>query len=174
MFTYIVSHDSRFCLLLEGAWIARHVERTARLLGTLDDVAVPTVLEHGDLAPPNLLRLRNGGLGVVDWEVADPAGLPLGDLLFFAAFVVDQGRTSHVPPGPAGLPPALGALIERQAAHLGIDAALIPALRLTMWARWADRQLARFIDPTIPLEDRLAARHVQSWAASLAEMAIAG
>lgn len=159
---------------LEGAWIARHAEHTARLLGALDDVAVPTVLEHGDLAPPNLLRLRDGGLGVVDWEVADPAGLPLGDLLFFAAFLVDHRAAGHAPSGPAALPPALGALIGRQAAHLGVDPALIPALRLAMWARWADRQLARFIDPTIPLEDRLAARHVRSWAASVAEMAIAG
>jgi hypothetical protein len=58
-------------------------------------------------------------------------------------------------------------VVERQAAYLGIDAGLIPALRLAMWARWADRQLARFIDRASPLEDRLPARHLRSWTAAV-------
>lgn len=162
--------------LLDGAWIAQQAEHTARILGALDDTSVPTVLEHGDLAPPNLLRLRDGRLGVVDWEVADPAGLPLGDLLFFATFVLDQERADDTGSSASGPLPAVratvSALAERQAAHLGIDPALIPALRLAMWARWADRQLARFIDPALSLEDRLPARHVRSWTATVTEMAI--
>ncbi len=150
--------------------IAGLAERTSRVLGALDDVAVPTVLEHGDFAPPNLLRLRDRRLGVVDWEVADPDGLPLGDLLFFAAFAAEEAGGHGAASGSTRLPPAVLAAIERQAAHLGIDPNLIPALRVAMWARWADRQLARFIDRAIPLEDRLPARHVRSWSVATTDL----
>jgi aminoglycoside phosphotransferase (APT) family kinase protein len=154
--------------------IGQLAQRTGTILGALDEVAVPVVLEHGDLAPPNLLRLRAGGLGVVDWEVADLDGLPLGDLLFFAAFVRGDPSGLGAAPALASLPPASRSPIERQAEQLGIDIALIPPLRLAMWTRWADRQLGRFVDRTLPLEDRLPARHVQSWAAAVADMAAPG
>ena len=149
--------------------VGQLAERTATILGGLEQVTVPTVLEHGDLAPPNLLRLRDGRLGVVDWEVADLEGLPLGDLLFFAAFVGAEPAADDASSGGTTLPPAVRSVIEGQATHLGIDPGLIPALRLAMWARWADRQVARFVDPAIPLEDRLPVRHVRSWTAVVAE-----
>ena len=155
-----------------GVAVAQLAERTARILRSHDDVAVPAVLEHGDLAPPNLLRLRDGRLGVVDWEVSDPRGLPLGDLLFFAAFAAGEPPNHGAVSGSTALPPALGSAIERQAIYLGIDPGLIPALRLAMWARWVDRQLSRFIDPGVALEDRLPARRVWSWAAAAAEAEI--
>jgi aminoglycoside phosphotransferase (APT) family kinase protein len=154
----------------DATGIAALAERTERILGVFDHVAVPAVLEHGDLAPPNLLRLRDGRLGVVDWEVADLEGLPLGDLLFFADFVAGHVSEGNTRLGPTGLPPALAASIERQAAYLDIDLTLLPALRLAMWARWADRQLARFVDRAMPLEDRLPARHVESWAETVATL----
>jgi aminoglycoside phosphotransferase len=150
--------------------LARLVTRTAAILKTVGDGELPVVIEHGDLAPPNLLRLRGGGLGAVDWEVADLHGLPLGDLLFFAAFVTSavddsavDGRTS-----PATAPAE--SAVARQAAFLDIDAALVPAIALAMWARWADRQLTRFTDASTPLGERLPARHVRSWAAAAARL----
>lgn len=150
--------------------ITRLVTRTAAILDALGDAELPVVLEHGDLAPPNLLRLRGGGLGVVDWEVADPGGLPLGDLLFFGAFVTSvlaaggvDGRTSLMSS------PADRAVV-RQAGALGIPEALIPALTLAMWARWADRQLTRFTDPSTPLGERLPVRHVRSWESAAARL----
>ena len=152
---------------LEVAPIARLTELTARILGRLDHVAIPAVVEHGDLAPPNLLRLRDGQLGVVDWEVADLQGLPLGDLLFFAAFLVSEPSDKNA----VADPPAVRAALERQATHLDIDPGLIPALQLVMWARWADRQSGRFVDRGIPLEDRLPARHLRSWSAAMADLA---
>lgn len=143
--------------------VARLVERTATILEPLGDALVPIVLEHGDLAPPNLLRLWDGGLGVVDWEVADVDGLPLGDLLFFAAFIAGD-PVAPMPPG--------GGPIDRQAAHFGIELSLIPALAVAMWARWADRQLARFIDASTPFAERLPERHVRSWEAALARLEV--
>jgi aminoglycoside phosphotransferase (APT) family kinase protein len=150
--------------------VAGLADRTAQILGAFGDVAVPAVLEHGDLAPPNLLRLRDGRLGVVDWEVADHEGLPLGDLLFFGDFVAGHVPERDTRPGPTRLPPAVGDAVERQAVYLDIDLTLLPALRLAMWARWADRQLARFVDRTIPLEERLPARHVRSWATAVVDL----
>ncbi len=146
------------------------VTRTAAVLVAFGDVALPPVLEHGDLAPPNLLRLADGGLGAVDWEVADIDGLPLGDLLFFAAFTASSlaaGADDAVQ--AASLTPAEPA-VARQAAFLGIDATLVPALTLAMWARWADRQLGRFTDASTPPGERLPARHVRSWDAAVARL----
>jgi hypothetical protein len=157
--------------------IAGLVQRTAQILGAVPDVAVRAVLEHGDLAPPNLLRLRDGRLGVVDWEVADPEGLPLGDLLFFAAFVAFAASVGRRAADPAATPvPDSAALriIERQAAHLDIAPGLIPVLTLAMWARWADRQSARFTDSTTTVDERLPARHLHSWAAAIDGLEAAG
>jgi Phosphotransferase enzyme family len=138
---------------------------------------VPIVLEHGDLAPPNLLRLRDGQLGVVDWEVADLDGLALGDLLFFAAFVgsataADAGDRSAAGPARPTIPGVARPAVERQAAVLGLDPGLIAVLDVVMWARWADRQLARFADPddATPIGERLPRRHIRSWSAAVAHL----
>ena len=150
--------------------LARLVTRTAAILEARGDVALPVVLEHGDLAPPNLLRLRGGGLGAVDWEVADPEGLPLGDLLFFAAFVTSVLADGAVDGGMSPATAPAQSAVARQAAALDIDPAIVPALDLAMWTRWADRQLTRFTDASTPLGERLPARHVRSWDAAAARL----
>lgn len=157
--------------------IAALARQTAQILGAVPDAAVPAVLEHGDLAPPNLLRLRDGRLGVVDWEVADPAGLPLGDLLFFAAFVasaMSAGRRTADPDGTPVPDSAALRIIERQAVHLEIAPALVPVLTLAMWARWADRQSERFMDSATTADERFPARHLRSWAAAIDRLEAAG
>jgi aminoglycoside phosphotransferase (APT) family kinase protein len=75
-----------FALELGGDVIEGLVQRTLRITQDLRGAGLPTVLEHGDLGAPNLLMDRKGGVGVVDWELADPHGLPLQDLVFFLAF----------------------------------------------------------------------------------------
>ena len=47
------------------------------------DVAVPTILVHGDFAPWNIRKTSESGYALVDWEWANFAGLPLQDLLHF-------------------------------------------------------------------------------------------
>jgi hypothetical protein len=55
-----------------------------RALSFLDlDVAVPTLLVHGDFAPWNMRNNPEVGYVLVDWEWADFAGLPAHDLLHF-------------------------------------------------------------------------------------------
>ena len=75
----------------------RLLDRTRDLLSPLQGMRLPLVLEHGDLSSPNVMLLRDGGTGVVDWELADPHGLPTYDLFFFltyAAFAVRKARTN--------------------------------------------------------------------------------
>jgi aminoglycoside phosphotransferase len=74
---------------------ARLLERTETLLAPLREAKVPLVFEHGDLGYPNLVWLGDGRIGVLDWELAEPQGLPALDLFFFltqAAFA--QGARS--------------------------------------------------------------------------------
>ena len=55
-----------------------------RCLSCLDvDVAVPTMLVHGDFVPWNLRNTSQFGYVLVDWEWANFAGLPVHDLLHF-------------------------------------------------------------------------------------------
>jgi hypothetical protein len=48
---------------------------------------MPLVMEHGDFSSPNILQDENGRVGVVDWELAEPKGLPVADLFFFLTYI---------------------------------------------------------------------------------------
>jgi aminoglycoside phosphotransferase (APT) family kinase protein len=77
----------------ERGWLDETLERVA----ALRDVPLAGVFEHGDLSPPNILRLADGGVGVLDWELAEPDGLPAIDLFFFlsyAAFARVRARST--------------------------------------------------------------------------------
>jgi hypothetical protein len=88
---------------LEGLvpWSAEErglLERTQELVAPLAGLELPLVFEHGDLSHPNVMSLGNGRVGVVDWELADPCGLPAYDLFFFltyAAFALKNARTNN-------------------------------------------------------------------------------
>ena len=66
---------------------ARLLERTWDLVSPLREVDLPLMIEHGDLSSPNIMLLEGGGPGVVDWELADPRGLPACDLFFFLTYI---------------------------------------------------------------------------------------
>lgn len=70
------------------------IERTRDLIRPLSTLVLPRVLEHGDLGSPNLFLTGHQRLGVVDWELSDPEGFPLTDLLFFLAFVAGARRSN--------------------------------------------------------------------------------
>jgi hypothetical protein len=63
------------------------LERTWELIAPLRDADLPLVFEHGDLSHPNIVRLKGGAPGVVDWELAEPYGLPTYDLFFFLTYI---------------------------------------------------------------------------------------
>jgi aminoglycoside phosphotransferase len=119
------------------ARLAPMVERTLQSAAALREADLPLVLEHGDLGHPNLLRQPDGRLGVLDWERADPAGLPGHDLFFLLAYAAASGRS-----GPAGVPAAFFGrdawawpVAERYGRALGIDRELLPALLAVASAR---------------------------------------
>ncbi len=124
--------------------IARLVDRTLALAAPLRSAPLPLGMEHGDFSAPNVMRLRDGGVGVVDWELAEPRGWPVCDAFFWLTYVAFSraGRRAAADPvaawtpafwGPApwGRPHVLGV-----AEAMGIDRAwLTPLLALT-WARY--------------------------------------
>lgn len=74
---------------------AQLLERTWELIAPLRDSALPLVVEHGDLSNPNIMLMKNGDLGVVDWELADPYGLPTNDLFFFLTYATFAARNAR-------------------------------------------------------------------------------
>jgi len=86
--------DSAFPLSADEG---RLLEDTRRAVSALDGGNLPSVFEHGDLSHPNVMILRDGGAGVIDWELAEPRGLPAMDLFFFltyAAFALNRAGTN--------------------------------------------------------------------------------
>jgi hypothetical protein len=119
--------------------------RTMTALEPLRHAEMARVFEHGDVSHPNLLELRGGRIGIVDWEEATPAGLPLHDLCFFLGYV---SFSIHNPRTPAEHPAAFDRLISardgsaasalrRHAAVRGVGAELLGPLILACWARYA-------------------------------------
>jgi aminoglycoside phosphotransferase len=115
------------------------VDRTLEVCRPLEQAVLPAVLEHGDLSHPNLLLRPGPQVGVVDWERAEPAGLPLHDLVFFLAYVAaarhrartpeDQETAVHAEEEPTT------AILRAHAGELGVPVALVAPLVVACWAR---------------------------------------
>jgi len=147
--------ETAFPLLDEEA---RLLGRTWELAEPLRDAALPLVVEHGDLSNPNILLRKGGGLGVVDWELAEPHGLPTYDLFFFltyAAFAQRNARTNgeylaafHAAFfGPAAWArPYVAAYVER----LRVPADALTPLFVLCWARYIAGLLLRLGDADRP------------------------
>jgi len=65
----------------------RLIDQTLAMMNPFRDGDVPLVMEHGDFSAPNILQDENGRAGVVDWELAEPQGLPAADLFFFLTYI---------------------------------------------------------------------------------------
>jgi len=105
---------------------------------------LPIVFEHRDCAPWNIVWQEDGEPALLDWESAEPRGLPALDLVYFlanAAFVIERALERHhtrrtyrrlLDPGTP-----LGALAQRAlrdyARDLRVDVAALPGLRLLCW-----------------------------------------
>lgn len=133
----------------DETWLA---QRTLELLEPLRDADIPLVLEHGDLAHPNLIWSSEGQIGVIDWELADERGLPLQDLVFFLMYVASSSRDAAEHP-ERWARAFDGAFIDsgawarpfvvREGARLGLDSSLLTPLFVACWARYTTRVVAR-------------------------------
>lgn len=105
---------------------------------------LPPACEHRDCSPWNLLIDDDGALGLLDWESAEPDGLPGLDLVYFlanAAFVLDgaleSGATRPVyarlldPDDPRG--EAFAAHTAEYCSRAGMPSADFDRLRLLCW-----------------------------------------
>jgi hypothetical protein len=63
---------------VHGDFLADQVAAIAR-----SEAGLPLVFQHGDPGPWNLLVTREGRPAFLDWEAADPEGLPLWDIFHF-------------------------------------------------------------------------------------------
>jgi aminoglycoside phosphotransferase len=63
------------------------IDATRNLADMLKHAEMGLVFEHRDLGHPNILLCQDGTIGVVDWELAEPRGLPAVDLFFFLTLV---------------------------------------------------------------------------------------
>jgi hypothetical protein len=117
-----------------------------------------TVAAHGDLTMSNILWSRKDGLGIVDWESATPAALPLTDFLYAAldAVMTAQGMDDRVDAWKAcfqgGSEAAM--LVAELSSTLLRAAPESPVLpRLAFHATWL-HHAANELDATMPSEPR--------------------
>jgi hypothetical protein len=61
------------------------LQATRAILASLGDL--PLVCEQRDCSPWNILIAKDGGLVLLDWESAEPRGLPVLDLIYFLTYL---------------------------------------------------------------------------------------
>jgi aminoglycoside phosphotransferase (APT) family kinase protein len=127
------------------------LETTWAEIESLTESGLYTVFEHGDFSPPNILVDGDGNTGVVDWELAEPQGVPLTDVLFFltsAAFArarasKGQHRVLAFQNAFYGKDPWACKFVRRFCERFGTDTRLVRSLMVLTWARYAANILTR-------------------------------
>lgn len=133
---------------------AQLLARTEALLAPLRGWQMPLVFEHGDLSHPNLLLLPNGEPGVLDWELANPAGLPACDLFLFLTYVAfarhdaQERSTYQAAFQEAFLGPTawVGPYVRHYREALALPPEALPPLFVLTWLRYIVTQLVRLDD----------------------------
>lgn len=119
------------------------------LAPTLDRLAasaelIPVAFEQRDFSPWNLLLDGEQGLGVVDWESAEPEGFPLLDLVYFLAncgFLLDRAGSvdacvrsyRRTFDRRAWTGAVARECIHTYAERVGLSEPLVPPLRALTW-----------------------------------------
>jgi hypothetical protein len=126
-----------------GKEIFHAVRPELDLLGPL-----PVAVEHGDFSPWNVFLTPLGGLSVLDWEGAEPKGLPFSDLLYFLTYLTffDEGALeSGTAPSayrrmldPQTVMGSIAAAcVQEYRSRIGISEGVLRPLRLLTWIRYA-------------------------------------
>jgi aminoglycoside phosphotransferase len=134
------------------------VERTLELTAPLARTAFPLAFAHGDLSAPNILASPTGQLGVVDWELGEPQGLPGQDLFFALTYLACASRRASRPDEYVaafhdaffGREAWAQRYVERYARRLRIPGELLKPLFLASWALYVRRTLDRVGGPADP------------------------
>src|SRR3954452_2567707 len=107
----------------------------------------PGSFQHNDLAEENVVVSR-GDFRIVDWEWAQPDGIPIGDLLYFGVHVLrlvdgvgEDGKEAHfrkVITGPTSSSARLFSWLRDLARDLGLERDAVAALATASWLRRED------------------------------------
>jgi hypothetical protein len=142
-------------------------------------VGLPTVAEHRDFAPWNLVVADDGTLGVVDWESAILHGVPGCDLIYYllhlfhlaspssSSGLIATARTMRDTATPVGR--ASVACLAGYFSALGLDPTLEQPLRLLTWMVHAV-SVQRRNDAAGPDGNRTANPFVDLWKQELAAL----
>jgi len=131
------------------------LERRLRQLDALD-AELPVVFMHGDATVYNVLVAPGPRIGLVDWENAEPEGMPLWDLFHFrhahAVWTAERGGMRYTParfisdflgaPGGVVDSPSLAAARH----ELGVPGEAMQPL-MCAWLAWCAVREARQLDP---------------------------
>jgi len=136
------------------------INRSTKLTAPLRFREVPLVFEHGDLSHPNVMLLQKGGPGVVDWELAEPRGLPATDFFFFLSYIafaradaeknsdyIDAfqkaffGRSAWARP-----------YIDNYVKQVPLPSDVLMPLFILTWARYVNGLMTRLLDESQPAQ----------------------
>jgi hypothetical protein len=131
----------------EHAFLQEQVERVV-------DGGCPTVLIHGDPGTWNLLLTADGRLGILDWEAAEPDGLPLWDLFHLVRAYATLASSRVLPHrslrlarrhlvAGSSLTPSFAAAVARYREALDLPAAIVEPLYHLGWVHRATKEAAR-------------------------------
>lgn len=130
------------------------IDRAVRALRALP--ALPIVPEHRDSSPWNVLRSATGRLALVDWESAEPDGLPGLDLAYFlanGAFLLEgtlgSGREQQTYGDMLDGSSVAGRVYERSMAQYSVATGVarpdLDSLRLLAWMLHAVVEFDRIV-----------------------------
>jgi SAM-dependent methyltransferase len=116
--------------------------------------AFPVVFQHGDPGIWNALVTPGGQAAFLDWEAAEPRGMPLWDLFYFLrSYSVRVARTQGTRDGLEGfakqflaespLSPLVVESVERYCRQIGLPARLVEPLFHTCWMHRALKEATR-------------------------------
>jgi hypothetical protein len=122
---------------------------------------VPVVFAHGDPGPQNLIVSDSGRVTFLDWENAEPAGMPLWDLFaFLRGFTTWAIRHQRAMSRLAAiernflvgtaLTPLITDSVERYRRALDLDPALVKPLFFMCWMSLAVREAPRLTAQSLP------------------------
>ena len=131
------------------------VRNAASLLGTFE---LPAVFMHGDLGVWNMLCVNDDIVGVLDWENADPEGVPMWDMFVYArtlgVFLADASGRRY---GPSVFTDqflresksrgSLMSYIDEYRRRVEVPARAVDSLFVMCWAQQAVREAASQVEP---------------------------
>ena len=131
----------------EQPWI----EAMREAVAPLREARFPLVFEHGDFSSPNILLGPERAVGVVDWELAEAAGLPGSDIFFFlnfAAFSRSRARSNDqylaaFREAFFGSSAWARPYVQDYCRGVGLEPRLLRALFLLCWGRYVANLVVR-------------------------------